>query len=107
MYCFLGASLFAPVLHGISKYGLAALGEMMGLSSFLGLGVINFSGAVLYAMRIPERWFPVTFDLLGQSHNWMHVFVLSGALVRLSGLLAVCEMWKQDTGTFGLCQSLS
>lgn len=106
MYCFLGASLFAPVLHGSFKYGYAALSDMMGLGSFFGLALINFSGAALYAARIPERWFPGRFDLLGQSHNWMHVLVLTGALVRLSELLAVCEMWQLDSGD-RLCQGLS
>ncbi|OAA77691.1 adiponectin receptor protein 1 [Akanthomyces lecanii RCEF 1005] len=80
MYCFLGSSLFAPVLHGWSRFGLAALDDMMGLKSFLGLALINFSGAALYAARIPERWFPGTFDLLGQSHNLMHILVFTGAL---------------------------
>lgn len=106
MYCFLGGSLFAPVLHGSFKYGLTALDDMMGLKSFFGLALINFSGAAIYAARIPERWYPGTFDLLGQSHNWMHVLVFTGALVRLSGLLAVCELWQKDQGAYGMCQSL-
>lgn len=105
MYCFLGASLFAPVVHGSFKYGYAALSDMMGLSSFFGLALINFSGAALYAARVPERWFPGTFDFLGQSHNWMHVLVLTGALVRLSGLLEVCELWQGGVGV-SLCHGL-
>ncbi|OAA67416.1 Hly-III-related protein [Cordyceps fumosorosea ARSEF 2679] len=108
MYCGLGASLFAPALHGWARSGsLAAVGEMMGLGSFLGLAGINFAGAALYAARVPERWFPGTFDLLGQSHNLMHVLVFTGALVRLNGLLAVMEQWRQDTLANGFCQSVS
>lgn len=106
MYCFLGASLFAPVVHGWCSVGLAALDDMMGLESFLGLALINFSGAALYAARIPERWFPGTFDLLGQSHNLMHILVFTGALVRLNGLLAVIGRWQQDTLANGFCQSM-
>ena len=96
MYMFLGASLFGPLLHGRVLYG-EAIGDMMGLYSFLGLAVINFSGAAVYAMRIPERWFPGRFDLLGQSHNWMHVLVLTGALVRLAGLTTVVEAWQEPS----------
>lgn len=78
----------------------------MGLKFFLGLALINFSGAALYAARIPERWFPGTFDLIGQSHNLMHLLVFTGALVRLHGLLGVAERWQQDTLTNGLCHGM-
>ncbi|KAK8071409.1 hypothetical protein PG997_011612 [Apiospora hydei] len=91
LYLFLGASLFAPIFHGLVLYGYPVLNSMMGLESFLGLAVINFSGSAVYAARIPERWFPGAFDYLGQSHNLMHVLVLTGALVRLQGLLGVLE----------------
>ncbi|CAJ2506398.1 Uu.00g005280.m01.CDS01 [Anthostomella pinea] len=104
MYCFLGASLFAPLIHGIWRFGGAELDAMMGLGSFLGLAIINFTGAAVYAMRIPERWFPRRFDLLGQSHNWMHVLVLTGALVRLRGQLEVMSRWQMHTETYGFCK---
>ncbi|KAI2623832.1 HlyIII-domain-containing protein [Hypomontagnella submonticulosa] len=103
MYCFLGASLFAPVVHGLSRFGKVELDTAMGLRSFLGLALINFTGAAVYAVRIPERWFPKTFDLLGQSHNWMHVLVLTGALVRLQGLLEVTGRWQLYTEQHGFC----
>lgn len=106
MYVFLGASLFAPVVHGLLSFGLSGLEDMMGLRSFLGLAFINFSGAALYASRIPERWYPGTFDLIGQSHNWMHVLVLTGALVRLQGLLQVADAWQQDGHMHGYCNVL-
>lgn len=106
MYCFLGSSLFAPVVHGLFRFGLAPLDDMMGLKSFLGLAAINFSGAAIYAARIPERWFPGTFDMIGQSHNLMHVLVFTGALVRLGGLLELVERWQQDTLANGLCHGM-
>lgn len=94
MYCFLGSSLFVPVIHGSWRLGLSELEHRMGLSSFLGLALINFSGAALYAARVPERWFPRTFDFIGQSHNLMHILVLTGALVRLNGLLQLSQRWS-------------
>ncbi|KAI1858429.1 uncharacterized protein JN550_012639 [Neoarthrinium moseri] len=102
MYVFLGSSLFAPCIHGLLRFG-GAIEEMMGLKSFLGLAAINFTGAAVYAARIPERWYPATFDLLGQSHNWMHVLVFTGAVVRLQGLLAVTESWQSQTQEHGFC----
>lgn len=98
LYLFLGASLFAPLAHGFVLYGYLALNNVMGLDSFLGLAIINFSGSAVYAARIPERWFPGTFDFVGQSHNLMHVLVLVGALVRLQGLLGVLEYWQGSSG---------
>jgi adiponectin receptor len=95
MYVFLGTSLFVPIFHGAYRYGWNRLEEMMALESYLGLAVINFSGAAVYAMRIPERWFPGKFDLIGMSHNWMHVLVLTGALVRLRGLLWAVTEWNR------------
>ncbi|KAK7971470.1 hypothetical protein PG989_016486 [Apiospora arundinis] len=77
----------------------------MGLESFLGLAVINFSGSAIYAARIPERWFPGTFDYIGQSHNLMHILVLMGALVRLQGLLGALEYWQGPLGK-GVCLGL-
>lgn len=84
MYVFLGASLFALLAQGLFRFGsYRALDQRMGLGSFLGLAIVNFTGAAVYAVRVPERWFPGTFDLLGQSNNWMHLLVATGALVRL------------------------
>jgi len=96
MYAFLGASLFIPILHGLSEFGWEELDDRMGLTSFFGLALINFSGSAVYASRVPERWFPGRFDLLGQSHNWMHVLVLTGALVRLDGLVMVTRQWQEQ-----------
>ncbi|KAI1378234.1 hemolysin-III related-domain-containing protein [Hypoxylon crocopeplum] len=37
----------------------------LGWSPYLGLALINFTGAAVHVARIPERWSPRTFDLLG------------------------------------------
>lgn len=105
MYCFLGASLFAPVIHGLLRFG-PELQPMMGLASFLALALINYSGAAVYAAIIPERWYPGVFDLLRQSHNWMHVLVLTGALVRLKGLHDTLGVWQMSTEKYGLCENM-
>jgi len=98
MYVFLGASIFVPVIHGLFKFGWEELDNMMDLRSFFGLAGINLSGGVLYASRIPERWFPGRFDLLGHSHNLMHVFVIVGTVVRLNGLVLAVRRCHGSTG---------
>ncbi|KAL0358419.1 UNVERIFIED_CONTAM: Heptahelical transmembrane protein 1 [Sesamum angustifolium] len=37
-------------------------------------------GTLFYVSRVPERWKPGWFDLVGQSHQFFHVFVVLGAL---------------------------
>ncbi|XP_074581908.1 heptahelical transmembrane protein ADIPOR2-like isoform X2 [Curcuma longa] len=44
------------------------------------MAVAYASGAMVYASRIPERWRPGEFDLVGHSHQIFHVLVLVGAL---------------------------
>ena len=66
---------------------------MMSLSYFVGLGLLNVTGAAIYAMRIPERWYPGRFDLLGSSHQIMHVLVMCGAVSHNVGLARALDYW--------------
>jgi adiponectin receptor len=80
----------APFFHGWYTLGLQGLEDAMDITSFMRMVLLVGVGGGLYVSRIPERWFPITFDLLGQSHNWLHVLVLIAGLVRLQGLLELC-----------------
>jgi adiponectin receptor len=42
--------------------------------------LVYICGAVLYAMKVPEVWFPGAFDYVGGSHNIWHLAVLGGIL---------------------------
>lgn len=44
---------------------------------FLG-GFCYIFGAILYIIRVPERWFPGKFCIIGNSHQIFHIFVLFG-----------------------------
>jgi adiponectin receptor len=35
-------------------------------------GAIYIGGAIIYSLRIPERFFPYKFDFFGSSHNIHH-----------------------------------
>ena len=104
MYCFLGLSLFIPAVHGIWTNGWSSQNERMGLTYFISLGALNFSGAAIYAARVPERWVPKTFDIWGSSHQIMHVLVVCGALSHLRGLMKVFEYWNEEK--IHLCASV-
>ena len=80
LYLLLGLSSFLPVVHGIYAYGVEEMNQKMGLAYYLGLIVCQGTGAISYVARTPEKWFPRRFDVLGSSHQIMHVLVVSTAL---------------------------
>ena len=42
---------------------------------------IMILGSHIYVLKIPERFFPKTFDLIGQSHNLWHCIILFASLI--------------------------
>ena len=93
VYCLLAGSLFLSVMHGVLMNGYEEQDRRMGLSYFFGLAGFNFSAAVIYAARIPERWFPKTFDKVGASHSLMHLLLVCGAMSHLTGQTEALEYW--------------
>lgn len=65
----------------------------------MGLGLLNFTGAAIYAARIPERWYPGRFDVWGASHQIMHVLVVCGAVSHSVGLLKALDYWDHEKST--------
>lgn len=51
------------------------------------MGALYIVGALLYVLRIPERFFPGKFDIWLHSHQLFHVLVIAAALVHLYGIL--------------------
>ena len=41
-------------------------------------GFVYIGGALIYGFRLPERFFPFKFDLIGSSHQIFHMAVLGG-----------------------------
>ena len=78
--------------------GWQAQDQRMSISYFLGLAVLNFTGASIYAARVPERWYPRTFDLWGSSHQIMHVLVVCGAFSHTTGLVKAFDFWHARRG---------
>lgn len=79
----------ALVLHWEHPQILASLGcEIL-------MGVLYGVGAVFYVTRIPERWRPGAFDIVGHSHQIFHVFVVAAALTHSAATLVIME-WRRD-----------
>lgn len=80
-----------PTAHLIVVHGLASAWEKF---PGLGLGLmalLYISGATLYVLRIPERFFPGKFDIWASSHQIFHVFVFAAALVHYDTLLGMIK----------------
>lgn len=103
MYSLLGLSCFLPVAHGLLTSSYEALDQKMSVSHFFGLGVVQFAGATIYAARIPERFFPERFDIVGHSHFIMHVLVVFGALTFEKGLLKALARWNEGRNSCDIC----
>ena len=87
MHSVFAATLFAPLIHARHDLGsFGALDNAVDMHSFLRFAALNSLGGALYALRVPERWYPGIFDMFGHSHNWMHLLVVAGAMDRLHGL---------------------
>ena len=48
---------------------------------YVSLGYLFYlMGSLMYSLKIPERWAPGKFDLVGVGHQFMHVFVALGSM---------------------------
>lgn len=41
-------------------------------------GIVYIAGAMIYGFRIPEKFYPRKFDILGSSHQIFHIAVIVG-----------------------------
>ncbi|XP_073178401.1 LOW QUALITY PROTEIN: adiponectin receptor protein 1-like [Lepidochelys kempii] len=82
----LGLSGLVPTLHFMLAEGpvrAVTAGQMGWL--FL-MALLYILGAVVYAARVPERFFPGKCDIWFHSHQIFHVLVVAGAGVHLHGV---------------------
>lgn len=74
-------------MHGVYIYGFATLEKMMGLRWSFAQGFFYILGCIIFASRVPERWYPGKFDLIGASHQLFHFCALVAAVCQLKALL--------------------
>ncbi|EME38028.1 hypothetical protein DOTSEDRAFT_29774 [Dothistroma septosporum NZE10] len=88
LYAGFGLSSVIFVVHGLAAYGWDVQKSRMSLVWMGWMGTANLVGAVIYTARIPERWAPVRFDIIGASHQILHVAVLVASSIHFFGLMA-------------------
>lgn len=54
-------------------------------------------GAIIFACRIPERWYPGKFDIVGHSHQLWHAAVVLAAWVHFLAIMILLQ-WRDASG---------
>jgi len=85
----LGCSGIIPIVHMMIIYGIQRGSQQGAVGWLIVMGLSYIIGAILYALRVPERFFPGKCNLVFQSHQIFHVLVVVGAMLHLHGC---CEM---------------
>jgi adiponectin receptor len=86
-----------PIFYGFFNYGWYESINRSGLN-FISLEALSYlTGALLYAFRIPERFSPGTFDMIGNSHQLFHCLVVIGAYWHFRALVHAYIVAKSIT----------
>ncbi|KAH8288473.1 hypothetical protein KR054_003212 [Drosophila jambulina] len=81
-----GLSGVIPAIHYSVMEGWFSQMSRASLGWLILMGLLYILGALLYALRVPERWFPGKFDIWGQSHQIFHILVIAAAFVHYHGI---------------------
>jgi len=90
-----------PIGHAVIYHGWKTVNKELGFSWLLLSAVFYLTGALIYANRIPERWFPGKFDYYFASHQIFHVHVVLGAFAHYACVLKAFHHWHGTRG--GTC----
>ena len=96
MYTALGFSALGFVTHGLLLYGWETQKWRMSLDWMGLMTFFNLTGAFAYAIRVPEKFYPRTFDIVGNSHQILHVMVILAALAHMLGLYRAFDHVHDD-----------
>ncbi|XP_065175124.1 adiponectin receptor protein 2-like [Sycon ciliatum] len=82
-FIFLGLGLMSlvPVFHVLSLYGWTVACHNVAMMSLIYMGISYVSGAIIYMLRVPERFFPGKCDIVLHSHTIFHILVFIGCLL--------------------------
>ncbi|KAL6629960.1 hypothetical protein ACP70R_029725 [Stipagrostis hirtigluma subsp. patula] len=93
LFLAMGLSGVVPALHALwLNWGHPACYLALGLEVVMGLTYAT--GAWFYVSRVPEKWRPGVFDVVGHSHQIFHVLVLVGAATHYVAV-AVLIHWRE------------
>lgn len=82
----LGLSGVVPCIHYVALEGWYRAFYESALGYLVLMAALYILGALMYACRVPERWFPGKCDIWFQSHQIFHLFVVLAAFVHYHGI---------------------
>lgn len=91
-----GATGTIPLLHHVYRYGLTMSVKSYSFEYLLVMWSLYLIGVVFYMMRIPERWIPTKFDIIGSSHQIWHLFVYSAVIANYVGIYQMYHWWHTN-----------
>eukprot|EP00899_Mesostigma_viride_P004495 jgi/Mesvir1/14046/Mv02502-RA.1 len=74
----LGLSASVPCLHKLALMSHVPAVFNTTIQE-VAMGGMYILGAIVYTLRVPERWHPGKFDLAGHSHQIFHILVVLAA----------------------------
>ncbi|CAF1160158.1 unnamed protein product [Adineta ricciae] len=85
LFIALGLYGVVPAVHACILHGFPRMFQM-GFLYLCIMAVTYIAGGVTYAVRVPERFFPGRFDIVGQSHHILHVAVIVAVYLHFYGI---------------------
>jgi adiponectin receptor len=92
----LGFFGLVPVSHLVWQFGLFDPHVTVMIGPLLLMGLLYTLGAIIYATKFPERFYPGRFDVWFSSHQLWHICVVAAALVHFVNALQHYE-WRWNT----------
>jgi len=86
LFMSLGLSAVIPCCHFTIMEGFWSAVYEASLGWMVLMAVMYISGALVYALRVPERFFPGKCDIMFQSHQIFHLLVVAAAFVHYHGV---------------------
>jgi adiponectin receptor len=96
-----GAAGALPALQLYAAAGDAHADVQAVMAGLVVMGAQYIGGALLYGLRLPERWAPGVFDFIGASHGIFHVLVWTAAATHY-GTVVTLFRWRADHAACGL-----
>ncbi|KAI8808778.1 hemolysin-III related-domain-containing protein [Cladochytrium replicatum] len=95
MFLAMGLSGIIPLVHAGALYGFNFINHAMSMQWMIVMGILYVVGALIYASRVPERWWPGKFDLWFHSHQIFHVLVVAAAVTHYIGVMNAYRFWHK------------
>lgn len=97
----LGLCAVVPVTHALYSHGYRKICLDLGFNWLITSGALYVTGALIYANRLPERWWPGKFDYWLSSHQIFHAYVVLAALSHYMCISTAAHHWHGVLG--GVC----